>query len=200
MLVYAFHGLGQLAHDIIAPFLLRPKQDGCTIVAPQAPNKYVRDPARGTEGACWSSPSDTAAHRDAVNHYLDAVADEWEAAGAQVILFGFSQGGLTACRWAAHRTIPPAHIILNSSTIPRSLASRGHLAERITLIAGRRDPLITPELRAETIDRANELTGELKVREFDGGHEVLPAGLDDIWQALLRPTVAVSGRMPPELT
>lgn len=183
-LVYCFHGLGQLAGPFLAPFQKLATVADCSLIAPQAPHKYVRDPFSGAEGACWSCPSDTPEVHEATFAYLDAVAAEWEAPNTRVILFGFSQGGLTASRWAAHRKRSPSHLILHSAPLPRKMTEERILAERITLIAGTRDPLVTPQLKEDTLARARRLASEVELCVFEGAHEILTETLENLWTTL----------------
>lgn len=202
----ALHGYGQLAGPFARHFA--PIADGRLVLVPEALSRfYLESPSQRTGaavagaaggppvepprvGATWMTREDRLAEIADHVRYLDlllahAAADvDWERATLAVL--GFSQGAVTACRWAAHRhargAAPAiARLVLWGGSLPHDLdlAADGAFLRRtrLTLVVGADDPYATPDavttLRA-TLD-AHAVPYESTT--FAGGHRMDAATL-----------------------
>ncbi|MGH9258722.1 MAG: alpha/beta hydrolase, partial [Acidimicrobiales bacterium] len=99
----------------------------------------------------------------------------------RVHVLGFSQGTATACRWSALGTAHVHRLVLWGGEVPPDLdlgAARGRLAPlEPVLVAGSRDELITPKIRARDEERLRAAAIPFRVVSFDGGHELNDAVL-----------------------
>jgi predicted esterase len=185
----ACHGYGQLAGDF-AP-ALKPLNDGSRIVvAPEGLSRfYLDDPTKhhgpdSPVGASWMTREDREREIADYVEYLDIVAAtirrEIGAASAKsdfrVVALGFSQGVATACRWTAFGNARIHRLIMWGGTVPTDLpADRGDRLFRgaeLTLVAGRRDELVTGKImeREQRMLADKGLHAELLVHE--GGHSL----------------------------
>lgn len=101
----ALHGYGQLPKYFIRKFE-RLENGKRRFVAPEGLHRFYLNGTSGRVGASWMTKearlddiADQAAHLDALlEHQLEACPNV-----KRVVLFGFSQGVSTACRWMDHR-------------------------------------------------------------------------------------------------
>lgn len=185
----ACHGYGQVARDFARA--LDPLDEGSRIVvAPEGLSRfYLDDPTKrhgpdSPVGASWMTREDREHEIADYVEYLDTVAAtvrrEIGAASATsdfcVVALGFSQGVATACRWAALGKARIDRLIMWGGTLPTDLpADRGDRLFRgagLTLVAGRRDELVTVKImeREQRILADKGLHAELLVHE--GGHSL----------------------------
>ena len=115
------------------------------------------------------------------NHeYLDALwsAVRVRAPNADLVSFGFSQGGATAARWSAARAaagVPPAWLVLWGSGLPEEVDLAAHAPFRsvpVTFVVGDRDPWVTPKRVAAERARFASAAFPVDVRVFSGGHRL----------------------------
>ncbi len=149
------HGYSQMAAEFLEQ--LRPIDDGSRlIVAPEGLNYFYKKGFDGPVGANWmtryqreAAIADNSAYLEALLHrYLAALSPD-----VRVVLFGFSQGVATLCRWIT-RYHPPFHdLILWAGLPPEDIDYREHLdyfAERnLYFYFSPTDPFITPERREQ---------------------------------------------------
>ncbi|MGH7675513.1 MAG: alpha/beta hydrolase [Gemmatimonadales bacterium] len=182
---FVLHGYGQLAARFLRAFA--PLDDGSRlIVAPEGLSRFYVDPAhRERVGSSWMTREDRLHEIADYVRYLDAVAAEvleWvHPRTVRVHVLGFSQGTATACRWSALGTAHVHRLVLWGGEVPPDLdlgAARGRLAPlEPVLVAGSRDELITPKIRARDEERLRAAAIPFRVVSFDGGHELNDAVL-----------------------
>lgn len=180
----ACHGYGQLAASFAKA--LEPLHDDGgrrVVVVPEALSRfYLDDPNKrhgpdSPVGAAWMTREDR--EREIADNiaYLDDLTTEvWRDIGPSVpiVALGFSQGVATVCRWAALGRTKIQRLILWGGTLPNDLPTgRGSQlfgGAEVVLVAGRRDPAVSPA----AIDRdVADLGGQgvsARVVRFEGGH------------------------------
>ena len=179
----ACHGYGQLAAGF-AKALEPLASDQRVVVVPEALNRfYLDEPMKyhgpsSQVGASWMTREDR--ERDIADNidYLDTLAatvrDEIPAKTISVVALGFSQGVATAARWAALGNVEIRHLILWAGTVPPDLpGERGDRLFRgasLTLVAGRRDEVVTPAAAEKARTALREQGIAARVELFDGGH------------------------------
>ena len=181
----ACHGYAQLAEPFA--LALEPLNDGTRIViAPEGLSRFYLDDLlkrHGPDspvGASWMTFQDRESEIADYVEYLDTLAklarDEAGASDLRIVALGFSQGVATVSRWAAMGTTRVDRLILWAGSLPPDLpterGSQVFRGARITIVAGRKDTLITAKVleaqRSALVQRG--LESELVM--FDGGHSL----------------------------
>jgi predicted esterase len=178
------HGYGQRAAEFGA-FAEWPADISAAFVFPEALQRfYVAEPnathANAPVGASWMT-RDARFDDIADNHgYLDnllSVATA-EAPQARVSVFGFSQGGSTAARWAEARArdgAPLASLVLWGSLLPPETDIGPDAPLRVTplkYVCGTRDKWVTQaRIQAESA-RLEAASFPFEAYRFDGGHRL----------------------------
>jgi hypothetical protein len=129
--------------------------------------------------------------------YLDALAarlfERAPAGEVRVTVLGFSQGAATATRWVALGRAPAHRLVCWGGALAHDVAlgagGAGLRGARLTLVAGTRDELATPDAVAAEQERLRALGVPFDVLEYDGGHHIDAATL-----AALAPRVSAPER------
>jgi predicted esterase len=182
---FVLHGYAQLAARMARQLgpLERP---GRAFVAPEGLSRfYVTDTARAPGasrevGASWMTREDRLAEIADYVAYLDAVyAEVWrprQGPPGRVTVLAFSQGVATACRWLAEGGARVQRVILWAGEVPPDLDLAGRrerlAALALTLVVGRRDPLVTPKVLARDTARLTAYGVPFRVLHYDGGHDL----------------------------
>ncbi len=183
----AIHGYGQLASHFVRHFA--PHLAERLIVAPEALSRFYLESREGNAGAhgprvgaTWMTREDREAEIADYVRWLDlAVRAAYDTRAAEHVplhVLAFSQGTATACRWLAARAAsgaaPARRLVLWAGDTPPDLDldAAWLRATRVTLVAGRSDPFVTPERFAELEARLTTSGVRLDVVRFDGAHRV----------------------------
>lgn len=180
------HGYGQLAGPFLEAF--RHWNDGTRlVVAPEGLSRYYVDHAAGSVGATWMTREDRLVEIDDYVAYLDQLLETVRPRavdGAPVHVLGFSQGTHTVCRWVAFGDVEPARVILWGSGVPPDLDLSGpgrKLADHdLTVVVGRSDRHIAPEMVAREEARLTEAGIPFTLHWYDAGHRLDRAMLHDL--------------------
>lgn len=175
---------------------------GLELVCLRAP--LATHPPQGPEGGFmwWSFPH---AFHDLRTQHLEGVAaarervsralDQLGAGTRPTVLGGFSQGALLSLEVALHDPRPLAGIVLLSPTLmdraalaPR-VAARAHLPTYVSL--GLHDDVLDHAYAGELPPLLREGGLDVRLTEFDGGHEVTPQISDEV-AAFLRETLSAT--------
>lgn len=175
-----FHGYGMLTEFFIKKFEILNKEENF-IIAPQGLSKFYLDGFDGRVGATWMTKEDRLTEIENQHRYVAAVLKK-ESIGYEhldVILFGFSQGAATMCRFAVAEKIPFSKMVLWAGTIPHDMSAEdiGHWPKPLPLygFVGTRDHFLPEERRLKVEQRIEEVTGtKLQMTIFEGKHEVIP--------------------------
>ena len=103
----AFHGYGQLAQYFQRNFRFLP-EDYCVIV-PEGLHRFYQEGMSGRVVASWMTKEDRLVDIENQSAYLNAILEDikWhEYPKVKLIIFAFSQGVATACRWIVGNDIP----------------------------------------------------------------------------------------------
>jgi predicted esterase len=177
-ILFVLHGYGQLADEFLEAF--RPLDDGTRlIVAPEGLSRFYPKGMNGEVGASWMTRVDRQIEIDEYVAYLDMVRTQMESTlksgfGIPVSILGFSQGGATAARWASMGAKPATRVVIWSSSVPPDIDPDNKRIRRmaLTLVQGRRDPLISPEQIRSERERLAQAGITYEWVEFDGGHAI----------------------------
>jgi predicted esterase len=176
-----FHGQGMLAQ-----YFIRKWSDIDSgrnfIIAPQGLSKYYLEGFTGRVGAGWMTKEDRLTEIDNQLSYLKAVLKAegvWET-DKEVILFGFSQGVATACRFAAYSKMRFDQLVIWAGMFPPDIYQEdvNHWIgnERILYFTGDQDPYFKEEMIDEQNELLNRVIGRTpELVRFEGKHEVVPS-------------------------
>ncbi|GAB4235132.1 MAG: esterase [Ekhidna sp.] len=172
-----FHGYGQLAAYFIKKFEgLDPREN--FIIAPQGLSKYYLDGVYGRVGASWMTKEDRLTEIDNQYAYIDAVLNQFEISGKELVYFGFSQGTATMGRYAAHAKIPFKEMIIWAGTFPPDTHSDDWKfltgKEEIHYYTSREDIYFKEEMIENQNNVLNAATGRKPTLHwYEGGHRVI---------------------------
>jgi predicted esterase len=181
-----FHGQGMLAQYFIRKFeVLDPKKN--YILAPQGLSKYYLEGFTGRVGASWMTKEDRLTEIDNQMSYLNGViaAEGVEDSNAEIILFGFSQGVATACRFGAFSQMDFKKLVLWAGTFPPDIPVELTQAwgQKVDMVyfTGNQDPFFKEGMIEHQYHQVLQSTGaKPRLIRFDGKHEVIPSLLGQI--------------------
>jgi phospholipase/carboxylesterase len=185
--IITLHGWGASAHDLLglAPVLL----DGQAVML--CPQGQVAVPFGGGQyGYGWfplraGQPPDVAAFQHAsaaLRGFVDTALERYPIDPRQIVVAGFSQGGMMAYDLALSDPARFAGVIALSSWFPQPLAEQlpkrpEHEGFPVLVIHGTRDDRIDVERARESREALRPYGVAMTYREFDMGHEIRPDAL-----------------------
>lgn len=180
-LVVVLHGRGADANDLadLAPHI----DDGYRFVFPNAPRPF--EPAPGMSfGFSWfdgwpPQGNSLAESRDLLLRFLAELLDRYPTPDGQVVLAGFSQGGLMSLDVGFRTPQALAGIVVMSGAIAENDLPdlRARREQPVIIVHGLQDDMI-PVLAARRTRRILEEHGiEPEYHEFPMGHFVIPESL-----------------------
>ena len=188
-LVFALHGYGQLSEFFLNK--LEPIfSDDRLFVVPEATNYHYLKGYTGRVGANWMT-SHEREEAIANNHrFLNAILDSFLVkfkVTPKITVLGFSQGAATATRWVGQLRVPVDRVVLWSGAFAHDLEV-GNFYDRVQngevlMVWGKADEMITPEAIQKQEDLVRGLPFEVQRIQFDGGHELHPPTLLDVFRA-----------------
>jgi predicted esterase len=174
---FVLHGYGYLAERFLRDF--RQLDDGTRlIVAPEALSRFYVAEEKGHIGASWMTKEDRLVEIDDYIRYLDAVAQEvmkdLDTGKIEIIVLGFSQGTATGGRWAVNGSFDVDALILWGGMMPPEINLANEKLGRLslTLVLGRSDEYADAERTAAERNRLAEAGIEYRWVEYDGGHRI----------------------------
>lgn len=182
---YVCHGYRQLANRFLRRFH-GVKNASRLIVAPEGSSRFYLEGGEEDEhnhsdrvGASWMTREDRLHEIDDYVRYLDLLRARVEAPcdaeGLRRVVFGFSQGVHTVCRWVVLGDVAPDDLILWGAYVPTDLPD-GAVASlnrsRITIVRGTADPYIPDDRHAAQLQRMEDMGLRFDVIEHPGAHEV----------------------------
>ena len=200
--VILLHGFGSNMQDLagLCPAIDR---HGYVYVCPNAPMTLQIGP--GMAGYAWtprredSTPDDGQRAEELISALLDEVMERYRVESGQMVLGGFSQGGMMTFRCGLTRPDALAGLVVLSSTIaePEELKLRlpPDRSRPIFIAHGTADPLITVNEAREAV-RFLEAEGYTpEYREYSMAHEISQDVLDDLvpWVRCILPPVQAEG-------
>ncbi len=174
---FVCHGQGQLASYFLKKFEPIQSTSRC-IIAPEGLSKYYLNGLSGRVGASWMTKENRLVEIDNYINYLNQLYHQLipSRSTIKVVLFGFSQGVATACRWANQSTIRLDRLILWAGTIPPDLdlnfAKTNYQKFSTTIAYGLNDEFIGGIELEEMKVRINQLGIDPHFEIFNGKHEI----------------------------
>jgi phospholipase/carboxylesterase len=186
--IVALHGWGASAMDLI-PLAAHLANGQCLMLCPQG---RVDVPLGPTVGYGWfpltmGAPPEPAALQQAIDdvrRFVDAAAHRYPIATDELVLLGFSQGGVVAYALALAEPQRFAALIALSSWLPPSLAKANAAGahERLATLVhhGTGDELVPVERGRASVETLRGLRVPVTYREFDMGHEINASSLSHL--------------------
>ena len=181
---YIFHGYGQLANDILQEFSYFDKGTRL-FVAPEGLSRFYINGTEGKVGASWMTSEERLTEISDYIQYIKAVHEkvtsEMPDKDIKTVLFGFSQGVATVCRWLEQLQVDADKLILWAGTIPPETdlwRIKAHYPSlEVYLIAGTQDPYARSDIIREQEERLEKAALNYRKIRFDGKHELHPPTL-----------------------
>lgn len=185
------HGYAQLASDFIGKFEIL-DNGRHLLVCPEGLHRFYTKGASGRVGASWMTKEERQDDIDDYVAWLDKVYEEWALprSAARIVLFGFSQGGATVCRWLERTKHAADHLVLYGSTFPPDVVPSGNFARYIRggifYVLGSQDEYISAGEKEKQLQLIAASGKQVVQLDFEGKHEVQPQVLAALEEALLR--------------
>lgn len=183
------HGYGQHAQYFLEKFSVL--DDGKTLlIAPEGLHRFYTKGFSGRVGASWMTKEDREDDIEDYVSWLSLVVRELipEVFTGKLILFGFSQGGATVCRWLERAGIQADHLVLYASAFPHDVVPSGslsrYLSGKIVYALGKQDEFIGSEEKESHLQLLRSVGKPVTVIDFDGTHEILPDVLRSIRKSI----------------
>lgn len=174
----ACHGYGHLAGDFINDFIPISNEE-TLIVAPEALNKFYWNGFGGPPVASWMTRHQ---RLDEIEDYVNYLQTLHRIILAQllpevkVILFGFSQGVATICRFIERRQPHFHELVFWAGRIPDDLTFEkfGETVNQrpVHVVLGNADPFVTPEGIAEQRQFIEAAGLNICKLDFEGKHHI----------------------------
>jgi predicted esterase len=176
------HGYGQLAEYFIRNFDVL--DDGKkVIIAPEALNRFYLSGTSGRVGATWMTKEERGMEIEDYLEYLDNVIQELKLSKSslsdiRINILGFSQGAVTAYRWALHtKQFKINKLILWAGIFPPDMDTDFAVqSEKLKntdtyIVYGDEDPYLKEE-HLKLLDDFKKIKNEVKVLTFSGKHQI----------------------------
>ena len=188
--ILALHGRGANALDLLglAPYLCGGQ---FLVLCPQAPVQIPLGPS-GPVGYAWypstgSSPDMAAvqAAHEALQTFLDAALVRYPCDPRQLVVLGFSQGGVMAYSLGLHQPERFAALVALSTWLPPTVldsVSKPAAAQHLPIMVqhGAHDELIEVGRARQSVEALRPLHLAVTYREYDMGHEISARSLTDL--------------------
>ncbi len=186
---FVLHGYGFLGDGFLKRFEAL-EQENRLIIAPEAMNRFYLRGFFGKVGATWMTREDRLNEIDDYVGYLDRLSQtifsQLKRPPKRTMILGFSQGTATASRWLSMGNVEADRLIIWAGGLPPDLDYEKHRDKinraRPALVFGTADEYISREDFDKEVARLTELKINFSSHEFDGGHEIEPALLAQIWE------------------
>lgn len=182
-IILACHGYGQLAQYFIKKFESLLDED-TMVIAPEGLSKFYLEGFSGRVGASWMTKEDRESDIESHTNFLQTIYEQYaqQFPKANWVIFGFSQGAPTVCRWLHKYKPKTCQIILWAGIIPPELnndfkpESKYFDHQDITICYGNQDNLITEEHHKKIKELQKEVP-QINIVAYEGAHEIIPETL-----------------------
>ena len=174
----ACHGYGQMVERFATKFsILDPQKH--FVLCPEGLSRFYTKGFSGDIGASWMTRQDRLLEIEDYCNYLDTILEEYSAKApkAKLMLFGFSQGCATVCRWLYNRKHDYQKMILWAGLVPEDLDwkrdNNGLKKDSILFVYGDQDQFIKEDQLEQYRKYLNDQSLEhISFRSFEGIHRV----------------------------
>ncbi len=174
---FVCHGYGQLANYFIRNFEVLESKN-TLIVAPEGLHRFYWEKFSGRVVASWMTKENR--EDDIIDYvnYLDLLYQEvlgsLKNKNVKIIVFGFSQGVATVCRWIANKKSPVHHLVLWAGSLPQDLDFPQDLTTsfKTYFVAGDADEFIKEDQVAAYEQLLHEKKLSIEIIRFQGRHEI----------------------------
>ncbi len=174
----ACHGYGQLAKSFVHKFTEVSRED-TLVLAPEGFSRFYWKGFSGDVGASWMTREDRLDEIADYVRYLQTLYDHFIpqlAPDVRIILFGFSQGCATHCRWIMQQFPRFDHLVLWAGLLPEDLNYQPHTdyfaSKKLHFVYGTKDPFLTEERLQAHRQLIEEQQLNFRVDIFEGKHVV----------------------------
>jgi predicted esterase len=173
------HGYGQLSTFFINKFeKLFSKEN--MFVLPEGLHRYYLNGFSGKIGASWMTKEEREKDIEDYCIYMDSVYDHYiKSLDKNLIVnaLGFSQGGATICRWAAHTKCRIDNLIVWGSVIPPDMNWETDVQKLRDLkwhyVAGDKDEFLSDKRRVEQLEVLDRNGIKPNSIHYEGSHDIL---------------------------
>jgi len=189
--ILALHGRGANALDLLglAPYLCGGR---FLVLCPQAPLQIPLGPS-GPVGYAWfpstgGGPPDMTAVRaahEALQGFVDTALARYPCDLQQLVVLGFSQGGVMAYRLGLHQPERFAALIALSTWLPPAVLDSAPdlaAAQRLPIMVqhGSHDELVEVGRARQSVEALRPFRLAVTYREYDMGHEISARSLTEL--------------------
>ncbi len=191
------HGLGADGNDFlpIIPELRLPEDKPLRFVFPNAPsipvsvnNGYVMPAWYDIYGMDLLARIDVQGIERSADYLLTLVEAEINKGvrAENILLAGFSQGGVIALSAALRTDLPLAGVMALSTYLPRALVLENPTPRSIFQAHGRMDNVVPPQAARDACQRLKEMGHEVEWHEYEMAHSLCAAEVRDMREWMLR--------------
>jgi predicted esterase len=173
------HGYGQLTTFFINKFEKLFSNENLFIL-PEGLHRYYLNGFSGKIGASWMTREEREKDIEDYCSYMDSVYKHYIKPLDQKVIvnvLGFSQGGATICRWAAHTRYKIDNLIVWGSVIPPDMNWEQDVQKLRGLnwhyVAGDNDELLSDKRRVEQLEILERNGIKPNSIHYKGGHDIL---------------------------
>jgi len=185
------HGYGQLAQYFIKKFEPISSSD-IFIVAPEGLSKFYLEGFSGKIGATWMTRENRLIEIENYIAYLNSIYSKITSIidpSVKIVVFGFSQGVATTCRWVLHQNHRIDHLVMWAGEFPADIdplkASDKLSRLNSTIVYGTKDPFLSDSRIQGQLERISALNHKPGLIEFDGAHDIPAHALVNLKQRLM---------------
>ncbi len=183
----ALHGYGQLASFFSQKFEILDTKKHLVIV-PEAQSRFYLSGVGLLDkkvGATWMTKEDRETDIADYVQYLNDLKSSFESRlknNVKWIVFGFSQGAATACRWTQMGNVHPAHLVLYAGIFPPDLdvAAFEGKTFKTWQLRGDKDEFWNEKTKQENENTLLKLNVKPETINFKGRHKVYEEVLSDL--------------------
>lgn len=173
------HGYGHLASYFINKMKLILNEENVVIV-PEGLHRYYLNGVSGRVGASWMTKEEREHDITDYCNYLDEVYLKFISPLKENVVvnaLGFSQGGATICRWAAHTKFKIDNLIVWGSVIPPDMNCENYLSKinvgSWIYVVGNKDEYLNAEQQNAQLEQLKKYHIQPQTVFYDGGHDIL---------------------------
>lgn len=183
------HGYAQLAQEFSEKFKCIENSEHL-FVFPEALNRFYAKGSSGRVGASWMTKEARLDDIEDNLQYLDKLVEKFKSLyhKSKFVLFGFSQGGATVCRWLAGTNFKIDELVIYGSVFPPDLSAELDFSDkingRIFYVTGNSDQYISQDEKKSQIAGLRKSKNNLVEIDFEGDHDIYELALFKIVSAL----------------